>query len=130
MAIGLKDALRLSCIAGAMYLILVLMAILLEVRASEPLFGSFGFLFAHCGLCDRHDSDSLANSRQEASGIHVSAYLFMRCVLVGDRDRRECQVLDGWRFVSTLDDITTTIEITTRAPAGMRRVIRSDCLVG
>ncbi|WP_161812975.1 hypothetical protein [Steroidobacter agaridevorans] len=43
MVIGLKDALRLSCIAGAMYLVLVLMAIMLEVRAREPLFGSLTF---------------------------------------------------------------------------------------
>lgn len=43
MVIGLKDALRLSCIAGAIYLALVLMAILLEVRMSELLFGSLVF---------------------------------------------------------------------------------------
>ena len=43
MVVGLKDALRLSCIAGATYLVLVLMAILFEVRGSLPLFGSLAF---------------------------------------------------------------------------------------
>jgi hypothetical protein len=40
---GLKDALRRSCIAGALYLVLVLMAILVEVRISTPSFGSLAF---------------------------------------------------------------------------------------
>ncbi|WP_116809974.1 hypothetical protein [Steroidobacter cummioxidans] len=43
MATGLRIALRLSSIAGALYLVSVLVAILLEVRAFGPLFGSLAF---------------------------------------------------------------------------------------
>lgn len=43
MVVGLKNALRLSCMAGATYVVLVLMTIMLEVRTSVPLFGSLVF---------------------------------------------------------------------------------------
>ena len=43
MATGLKKALRLSCIAGALYFAFVLMTILLEVRVLGPSFGSLAF---------------------------------------------------------------------------------------
>jgi hypothetical protein len=40
---GFKAAMSLSCAAGAIYLALVLMGILLEVRAFGPLVGSLAF---------------------------------------------------------------------------------------
>ena len=43
MATGLKEALRLSCMAGGLYLAFVLMTILLEVHTFGASFGSIAF---------------------------------------------------------------------------------------